>query len=69
MSLLKFEDAPNVRWFIIFQNQDLKLAGSSFMDYEVTLVGHTGTTVLNRIESSHTFNLRVKNPCIDPDLV
>ena len=46
---------------------DLLPSGASFRDYTLQVTGITGTN--NPVAVSTSFNLRVKNPCIDPDFV
>lgn len=46
---------------------DLLPSGNTFRDYTLQLTGVTGTN--NPVAVSTSFNLRVKNPCIDPDFV
>ena len=62
-----FNGDPLERRFTFNNVDDLSLAGSSFTDYTITVTGTIGN-VVTKSESS-SFNLRIKNPCIDPNYV
>ena len=47
--------------FYFESEDDLSLAGSSTMDYTITIVGEIGTSII--LSKSAQFNLRVINPC------
>ena len=59
---MKFDPISSTYEF--FLDDDLALAGSSFIDYAIIYRGTVGDVV----EDSE-FKLRVKNPCIDPAYV
>ena len=64
---ISFNGDPTVRSFTFNYATDLLLAGSSSIDYEVTVTGETGITV--KEQSMASFTLTLKNPCIDPGFV
>ena len=45
------------------QNTDLSLSGSTYKDYTVTMTGTAGN--VTPVQGQASFNLRIKNPCID----
>ena len=50
-----------------FHDSDLIPSGPTFRDYTLEVTGASGTNTL--VEATASFNLRVKNPCIDPAYV
>ena len=60
IELTEFDDTLNEFTFGISEN--MALAGDGFIDYTVTVTGMTSVS-----EETVSFNLRIKNPCIDPE--
>ena len=62
-----FDSDPDQRLFTFFNDQDVSPAGPVSTDFTVTLKGVVGTLAV--IETTATFTLTLKNPCVDPALV
>ena len=62
----------DLRKFYFGQNEDMSLAGDLFTDYTVTIAAIAGSPTagtVNSIPTTASFNLRVKNPCLNPEFV
>ena len=57
-----------MREFKLYHIADLNLCGPRSRDYEVMLSGEIGAAN-NKISATATFNLAIKNPCIDSKFV
>ena len=53
--------------FTFFYDTDILLSGPDFKDYTVSVIGTSG--IVTSISQSTSFNLRLRNPCIDPTYV
>ena len=62
-----FDADPTKRIFTFNNVDDLSLAGSSSTNYTISVTGKVGNSIIRQATSS--FNLRIKNPCIDPNYV
>ena len=62
IQLVEFDDTLNEFTFGLSNN--IALAGNTFIDYTVTVTGMTSVS-----EETVSFTLKVKNPCLDPELV
>ena len=58
------EFSTKYRQFTVFYDESLLLSGDDYIDYTVTV---KATSYSRNLQTS--FNLRIKNPCIDPDFV
>ena len=58
---------PVTRTFSFSQDTDLSLSGATFTDYTITVTGQAGN--VTPVQGQESFNLRLKNPCIDPTYV
>ena len=58
-----------LRQFYFGYSEDMSLAGDLYTDYkiEITATNDDDITTANEIRAS--FDLRIKNPCLDPDYV
>lgn len=64
-SALSFDDVTPK--FTFDYQTDTALSGPIFTDYTVSVIGTAG--IVTPVSSSANFNLRIKNPCIDPSFV
>ena len=55
------------REFTFHYDQDLALSGADFNDFTVEMTGTSG--YLYPVEDTVSFDLKLKNPCIDPNFV
>ena len=53
--------------FTFFYNTDTSISGPDFKDYTVSVIGTSG--IVTPIGQTSSFNLRLRNPCIDPTYV
>ena len=60
-SALTFD--ASTRTFTFSEDSDITLSGPTFTDYTVKVFGTSGNVLSSSAEES--FNLRLKNPCID----
>jgi hypothetical protein len=62
-----FDLTTTIRTFSFSQETDLSLSGATFKDYTITVTGQAGN--VTPVQGQESFNLRIKNPCIDPAYV
>ena len=58
--------------FTFGQSNNMILAGNLYTDYTITIaamVGGSSIPMSNTIPTTGSFNLRVKNPCLNPEFV
>ena len=55
------------RTFFFSNNNSLSLSGTTFKDYMITMTGQSGN--IKPVKGYASFNLRIKNPCINSDYV
>ena len=64
--VLSFDADSDVRSFTFHNQVDLTLAGDLTKEYLVTVKAQTGAVISTALTASSSFNLILKNPCIDP---
>ena len=57
----------NTQKFTFFEPSNLSLSGASQTDYTVTVIGTTGN--VSPVSKAASFNLKIRNPCIDPSYI
>ena len=65
--VITFDDDQTVRTFTFDHSSSIGLSGSSFVDYTVEVTGNVG--VVQSVLASASFELKLKNPCIEASLV
>lgn len=58
-----FDSDPTQRQFIFDYSTDLTPSGLTFIDYTITI-----DVTCQAVSLQNTFNLKIKNPCIEPTL-
>ena len=67
--MLSFDADSDVRTFTFHNQEDLILAGDLTKVYLVTVKAQTGAVISTALTASSSYNLILKNPCIDSNFV